>query len=222
MKSKKWFSKTLSTLVIGGLLVAAPLTSFAAESQNHDHGAATATPVTAPKPDAGSHGGQGSDTMKGGKMQDSKMPSGKMDSMMQGDMMAGMMQGDMMSGMMQGTVVDAVYKLTGLEKQEIISRRQAGKSFVEIAKSKGVSEEKLLDAVTKDHDAKIDQKVKAGMMTEEMAKQCKEHFAVKIKDVLNKTDVKTKVPANSVKKGFGSKFKNLQQQVHVHTDKHVG
>ncbi|MFZ5639405.1 MAG: hypothetical protein ACOY4Q_01800 [Bacillota bacterium] len=99
----------------------------------------------------------------------------------------GMMGGMMGAGMMQGTVVNTVYELTGIDKQEIINQRRAGKSFVEIAKTKGVTEEKLLEAVKKDHQTMIDQRVDDGMMTEEMAEYCTQNFEANIKTMLNNT-----------------------------------
>lgn len=194
MNIKKWFKGTLTLLAAGGLLAAFPLTSFAVE--NHQHGDKTPPTVNASQPGAGSHGGVNGGMEKGGRM-----------------------QGDMMGSMMQDTVLEAVYKLTGLNKQEIIARRLAGKSFVEIAKTKNISEDQLLEAVIKDHTAKIDQKVQDGMMTEKMAEQCKAHFEAKIKEILNKTDSKAKSHAKGAKKDHGGVFKKLLQQINAHKEK---
>lgn len=163
---KKWISGALSALAIGGLLAAAPLTSSAVETAPP---AKTPPAVTAPQQGAGGCGGGG---------------------MMQGGMMQDGMMGGMMGGMYGGIVADTVYKITGLEKQEVIEARQAGKSFVAIAKAKGISEDQLLAAVKKDHKAFIDQKVKDGVMTQEMADNCTKNFAANIKSMLENTGSK--------------------------------
>lgn len=194
MKIKKWLKNTLSALAVGGLLTTFPLPSLAAE--NHQHGDTTPAVTAAPQENTGNHSGVGS--------------------------MTGGMISEMMNGMMQGTVVKAVYELTGIDKKEIINQHHAGKSFMEIAKSKGVTEEKLLETIISAHTAKIDQKVQDGKMDEEMAKQCKEHFEAKIKEMLNKTEVKTKSQNKEANKHFGSIIKKALQQVQAHKDKHLG
>jgi len=201
---KKWLSAALGALAIGGLLVVLPLTSSAVETPP---AAQTPPAATAPQPGAGYCGGAG-----GGMMQGGMMGGGMM-----GGMMSGMMQGGMMGGgMMQGTVANTVYTLTGLTKQEIAEQRRAGKSFVEIAKTKGITEEKLLEAVKKDHQAFIDQRVKDGIMTEEMAELCTKNFETNIKTILNNTNVGPKAGRGKGGRGFGGgMMKGWQQQAPV-------
>lgn len=183
MANNRWISVSLGALAIGGLIAAYPLTSSAVGTSpvaknlpvvTVAQPAATTTPdigATAPKADTkataprqGTEGCGGAGGMMGGEM-------------------AGMMNG----GMMNGAVVNAVYELTGLDKQEVIARRRAGKSFVEIAKAKGVTESQLLEAVKKYHQDFINQRAADGMMTEDMVKYCSQNFEANIKTILNST-----------------------------------
>lgn len=62
-----------------------------------------------------------------------------------------------------------VSKLTGLKTEDVLSLRAQGKTFYEIALSKGVTAEKFKDAVYQEKSAYIDQKVKECAITKEQA-----------------------------------------------------
>ena len=88
-----------------------------------------------------------------------------------------------------GSMVDSISKLLGMDQTEIIKERQAGKSMVEIAKTKGVDEEKLVKTVVDERKAVLDQRVKDGLITEEQAKYCNENMGQRIEANLNNTAV---------------------------------
>lgn len=189
MVNKRWITVGLAALAIGGVVAAYPFTSSALETS-----AAALTPAAAAQPAAATTQPNTGATDPQTGTANCGGAGGGMGGMMQGGMMqGGMMNGGMMgAGLMRGTVAETVYKLTGLDKQEIIKQRQAGKSFVEIAKTKGVTEEQLLAAVKKEHQAIIDQRVADGTMTKEMADLCTKNFEANIKTMLENTTVKTK------------------------------
>lgn len=90
-------------------------------------------------------------------------------------------------GRCSGAMVDTISKLLGIDQTEIIKERQAGKSMVDIAKTKGVDEEKLVNTVIEERKAVLDQKVKDGLVTEEQAEYCIENMEQRIGDNLNRT-----------------------------------
>ena len=177
MKMRAWITGGLAALAVGGLVAAYPLTSMASGSSagaltTEAAAAAQTNKATNPQPYSGGCGGQGGGMMRGG--------------MMRGGMMGGF------QGAYGGIVLESVLKLTGLDEQKIIKDRREGKSFVEIAKTKGVTEDQLLTEAKKEHQAFIDEKVKDGIMTKEMADVCTENFEANIKAMLENTAVGTK------------------------------
>jgi hypothetical protein len=68
-----------------------------------------------------------------------------------------------------GNCLDEVSKLTGFSEAEIVTQRQAGKSLVEIAAAKNVSEEVLVAAILADRKTEVQQLVTAGTLTQERA-----------------------------------------------------
>lgn len=66
-------------------------------------------------------------------------------------------------------VSDAVAKLLGMTRQEILTERAGGKTLAEIAKEKGISEQQLIDAMLAEQQAAIEQAVKDGRITQAQA-----------------------------------------------------
>lgn len=77
-------------------------------------------------------------------------------------MMGGMMGGGMMGGNMLNVIADAI----GMDANDVYTLRSEGKSFYEIAKSKGVSEKDLLNKVIAVRKQYLDQAVKDGYLTQ--------------------------------------------------------
>lgn len=69
----------------------------------------------------------------------------------------------------QGICSDAVCKLLGLDAKEIQSQRHEGKSLVQIAATKGVSEQQLVEAIMIERKAQTQARVTAGSLTQEQA-----------------------------------------------------
>lgn len=92
-------------------------------------------------------------------------------------------------GRLQGGMIATVSKLVGLDQAEIIKERQAGKSMVDIAVSKGVDEKELVNTVVYERKALLDQRVKDGLITEEQAQYCTDNMNQRITDNLNRTNV---------------------------------
>jgi hypothetical protein len=68
-----------------------------------------------------------------------------------------------------GTLADAVAKLTGKTPDQVRTDRQAGKSFADIAKASGVSQDKVLSAALDTRKAALDSAVKSGRITQAQA-----------------------------------------------------
>jgi len=92
-------------------------------------------------------------------------------------------------GRWSGNMVDTISKLLGMDQTEIIKERQAGKSMVDIAETKGVDAEKLVNTVVEERKALLDQRVKDGLITEEQAEYCTENMEQRIEGNLNRASV---------------------------------
>ncbi len=86
-------------------------------------------------------------------------------------------------------VADALQKLAGLKAEEVVAERQAGKSVVQIAREKGVSEDALVKEVLAARKASLDKAVEAGRITQERADFMLKNMAEQVKLGLNRTSV---------------------------------
>lgn len=66
----------------------------------------------------------------------------------------------------KATMADIVAKLTGKPVEEVYDARQDGKSLAEIAKAAGVSSDKVIDEALKARKSILDERVKAGQITQ--------------------------------------------------------
>jgi hypothetical protein len=66
-------------------------------------------------------------------------------------------------------VSEAVTKLLGMTAEQIYAERTAGKTLSDIAKSKGITDQKLIDAMLAGQKSAIDQAVKDGRLTQAQA-----------------------------------------------------
>lgn len=90
-----------------------------------------------------------------------------------------------------------VAKLTGLTVDEVLKLKSEGKTFYQIATSKGVTPEKFKDAVYQEKANLVDQKVKSGVITKEQADAIK----AQIKDRISNCNGQGY--ANKPQSGFG-------------------
>ncbi len=73
----------------------------------------------------------------------------------------------------------------GMDEETFFTEIKSGKSLLEIAESKGISKEQLIEFQTKQFTANIDQAVKDGKLTEEQAAKMKEDFAGQVEQHLD-------------------------------------
>ncbi|MFX4262732.1 hypothetical protein ACOBQJ_11060 [Pelotomaculum propionicicum] len=82
----------------------------------------------------------------------------------------------------------------GISMEDLLAARQSGKTLVQIAGEKGITEEQLVDHMMAEFNSKIDQKAAAGKITAEQADQLKQSMTERIKACLNSTDTCPKGP----------------------------
>ena len=101
-------------------------------------------------------------------------------------------------------MMDVVSKLTGLKPEDITKELQSGKSFYEIAASKGVTAEKFKEEVYNAKAAEIDKKVADGTLTKEQGDAVK----AKIKNNMDNWNGQGKGCGFDKGKGRGMKNRN--------------
>ena len=84
---------------------------------------------------------------------------------------------------------DAVTKLLGMTNAQIAEQRQAGKSLVQIAATKNVSQEALVNAILADRKDALQKLVTAGTLTQAQADQRLEFMKQQIQQNVNRTTV---------------------------------
>lgn len=82
----------------------------------------------------------------------------------------------------------------GISKEDLLAARRSGKSMVQIAGEKGITEQQLVDHMMAKFNSKIDLKAADGKITAEQAEQLKQSMAERIKACLNSTDFCPKGP----------------------------
>jgi hypothetical protein len=90
---------------------------------------------------------------------------------------------------MHGAGMDEVAALLGMTQEELQAERQSGKSLLEIAQAKGVTEEQLVATLRENHQAHLAEKVAAGYLTQEQADQMLAHMAAQTSQMITRTDV---------------------------------
>jgi hypothetical protein len=89
----------------------------------------------------------------------------------------------------QGICSDAVCKLPGMTAGEIQTLRHEGKSLVQIAATKGVSQQQLVDAIIAGRNANIQSRVTAGTLTQERATIMLQQMEQNIVRAVNRTSI---------------------------------
>jgi hypothetical protein len=87
----------------------------------------------------------------------------------------------------QGTNMETVSGLTGLSLEEIQTLRHEGKSLVQIAATKGVTEQKLVAAIISAKKAEIQARVTAGTLTQELANIMLQQMEQNVVRAVNRT-----------------------------------
>lgn len=69
-----------------------------------------------------------------------------------------------------GGAINDVANLLGMKPEQIIEKRNAGKSLADIASDKGFTEKEVVSEILKSREQILDERVKAGIITEEQKK----------------------------------------------------
>ncbi len=99
------------------------------------------------------------------------------------------------------TMLKAVAELTNQDIAAVRQARQSGKSLLDIAKEKGVTETALTDKVIADNQAKLKGLLDAGTITEAQFDTCVAQMQTRVKENLERT---TTGKANGMGQGRGN------------------
>jgi len=77
-------------------------------------------------------------------------------------------------------------QIIGMKPEDLKKEVQQGKSILDVAKTKGVTEETLHSKIVANRSAKLDEAVKAGKLTAEQAAKMKSKMSEHVKFMLNK------------------------------------
>jgi len=101
------------------------------------------------------------------------------------------------------SVLDSVSKLLGMDAAQIAAERHDGKSLVDIAASKNVSEEALINAILADRKAILDARVKAGTLTQQQEDYMLQRMQENVKAAVERTTVGPMGPQGGLRQGIG-------------------
>jgi len=108
--------------------------------------------------------------------------------------MMGEMRGGIADGVRGGMIGDAgmdddILALLNMTRDEMIAERQAGKSLVQIAAAKNVTEQQLVDAILADKKAALDKLVADGKLTQARADAMLQTMRTSVTAAVNRTYV---------------------------------
>ena len=112
----------------------------------------------------------------------------------------------------QGICSDTVCKLLGVTAEEIQAQRHEGKSLVQIATTKGVSEQQLVEAILADRKAEIQARVTASTLTQEQANLMLQQMEQNVVRAINRTTIGKPEWAGANGVGQGACNGRLQNQ----------
>lgn len=93
--------------------------------------------------------------------------------------------------------IDDLSKLLGLKADQINEKQRKGESLADIAKSKGVSEDKVVSTIIERCKRRLDERVKAGTITQEQGKSMLDRMRARISE-------RVKTPGTGSGCGMGS------------------
>jgi len=105
-------------------------------------------------------------------------------------------------------ISEAVTTLLNMSREEIQERRQAGESLVQIAGSKGISEETLINTILAEKQEALQEMVTAGTITQELANQRLEQMRERVQLAVNRTAVGSPEWARTGQCGVGGTQQN--------------
>ncbi len=92
-------------------------------------------------------------------------------------------------GRAYGNMMDSVSKLLGMDPAEVRTERRSGKSLAQIAETKGISKDKLVDSIVEQRKSQLDQGVANGNISQEQAEYCEENMAQRVEEGVTRTTV---------------------------------
>jgi hypothetical protein len=104
----------------------------------------------------------------------------------------------------QGWNIQVVSQLLGLTPAEIQAELQAGKSLVQIAATKSVTEQQLVDAILAPHKTVIQAKVTAGFLTQEQATLMLQQMETSVRASVNQTGTGSPTTGGACGNGIGA------------------
>jgi uncharacterized protein YidB (DUF937 family) len=85
-------------------------------------------------------------------------------------------------------LASVLHDYLGVTEEELRTARQEGKTLVQIAADKGISEDQLIEHIVSEHQKQLDQLLADGKITQEQADKMKEHFTKEqVKEMVNGT-----------------------------------
>lgn len=101
----------------------------------------------------------------------------------------GAAQAGQFSGFGEGVSSEALSNLLGLTTEQIQALRHEGESLVQIAATKGISQQQLVDVIMAERKAVIQQMVTAGTLTQEQANTMLQQIEQNIIRAVNRTAI---------------------------------
>ncbi len=98
-------------------------------------------------------------------------------------------QNGQQAGFGQGVCSEAVRNLLGMTTEQIQALRHEGKSLVQIAATKGITEQQLINAIMAERQANIQARVTAGTLTQNQAKVMLEQMQQNVVRAINRTTI---------------------------------
>lgn len=83
-----------------------------------------------------------------------------------------------------GGVLNTVAQILNVTPQELLKDLRQGQSIAQVAQSKGVAEQQVIDAIVKDLSASIDKRVQDGKLSQEKADQLKAGLPDRVKQMV--------------------------------------
>ncbi|MCL6576956.1 hypothetical protein [Kyrpidia sp.] len=83
-----------------------------------------------------------------------------------------------------GGVLSTAAQVLGVTPQQLAQNLRSGQSIAQVAQSKGVSEQQVIDAVVQKISASIDQKVQSGKLSQDKAAQMKANLSARVKNIV--------------------------------------
>lgn len=106
-------------------------------------------------------------------------------------------------GRMYGSMITVISDLLGMTPDAVRAARWEGKSIIDIAKEKDITEEKLIETITSTRKANLQDAVQKGVITQEQADLCLEQMNERIKANLERTTVGPPQWAQGRRQGMG-------------------